>query len=93
MTTVLASAGLILLTLLVVSCLWPPKASAVTNLLWAVGAILIVTMLVIAIGFIIIVLTISLAILLGAGLPIPEWPREAVAKAKTRLLRTFRHGA
>jgi hypothetical protein len=93
MIAVIASAGLLLLTLVVASCLWPPKASNVATLVLALGVILVVSILALSIAFIVIIGTVGGAILIGAGLPIPEWPREYVEKAKTQLLRTFRRGA
>jgi hypothetical protein len=93
MVTVAATAGLFLLALVVAVCLWPPRASSVATLVLALGVILVVSILALSIAFIVIIATVGGAILIGAGLPIPEWPREYVEKAKTQLLRSFRHGA
>ena len=93
MVAVAATAGLFLLTLVVAACLWPPRGSSVATLVLALGVILVVTVLALSIAFIVIIGTIGGAILIGAGLPIPEWPRDYVEKAKTQLLRSFRHGA
>jgi hypothetical protein len=93
MITVLATGGLLLLALVVASCLWPPRASSVGTLVLALGVILVVSILAVSIAFLVIIATIGGAILIGAGLPIPEWPKVAVEKAKTQLLRSFRHGA
>jgi hypothetical protein len=104
MTVFLSGAGLLFLALIAACCLWPPRASGVTTLVLSLGVVLVVTVLAITIGFIIIVATAAAAVLIivvtaagavlvGAGLPIPEWPREAVTRAKTLLLRNFRHGA
>jgi hypothetical protein len=93
MITFLATGGLLLLALVVASCLWPPRASSTATLVLSLGVILVVTILALSIAFVIIIATIGGAILIGAGLPIPEWPMAAVERAKTQLLRSFRHGA
>jgi hypothetical protein len=93
MTTAIATGGLLLLALIVASCLWPPQSSRISTLVLALGTIIVVTILSLAIALLIITFTIGAAILLGAGLPIPAWTEAAIDRTRTRLLRSFRHGA
>jgi hypothetical protein len=93
MTTALATGGLLVIAITVCVCLWPPPASRATTALLALGIVVTVTVLTLALAVVIIAVTLVGGILWGAGLPIPQWPKVAIERARTQLLRSFRDGA
>jgi hypothetical protein len=91
MAAVLATAGLLILALIVTSCLWPPKASRVTSLVMALVAIALFSAVVVALAVILIVCAIGAALLIASGLPVPEWFKQIVNSGREWLMKAVRN--